>query len=410
MTGGSPGKPRLSGWRWSQRFGLVVLSVCVLAWAWQRSGMGEAGRLWENRTRAVDYVLGQPAPYAPAQERLAEAERMVRAELQAQMQAELRAGYSQRDEAMPSLMSLIREAQAEAEAQWSAMPESERSARLDAALATLPQPGARRGGYFPPETDPRAIFGEPERVLSEAGWAARTAAWVERTLGSTAGSLVAWGMTAVLGEGYVGELLETVAIAVWGTLIAVMLAVPASLVGSARSFSILATGRGVPSRLGRWLGRFSMRRVFDVSRGFNEIVLAMIFVAVLGLGPLPGVLALVIHTFGVLGKVFAEAIDTIDPKPVEGVSATGAAPGQVVAFAVLPQVMPYVVSQSLLRFESNVRGATILGVVGAGGIGQLLMDKFGAYEFGEVATIMALVIVVVTLIDFGCGRLMRSFV
>ena len=400
-------RPPLTAKQWSIRFALVAVATCVLAWAWSESGLRDAGMLWENRARAVDYLLGKPAGGVSPQERRAEAERRLRAEIQEAARAEIENRSRERGEAIPSLMAVMRQAQAEAEKRIEAMSASEFEARVERELAALPSSDVRRGGYFPPETSPRAIFGDPEETLRRGGVVSRI---VETGESWGVGGAAQWVATAVFGEGYTGKLLETIAIAVWGTLLAVLLALPASVLASEQSLSILFSGGRWHHRFGRWVGRFVMRRGFDVSRGFNEIVLAMIFVAVLGLGPLPGVLALLIHTYGVLGKVFSEAIDTIDAKPVEGVLASGAGSTQVVSFAVLPQIMPYVVSQSLLRFESNVRGATILGVVGAGGIGQMLMDKFGAFEFREVATMMIIIIAVVTLIDFACSRAMRIYI
>jgi phosphonate transport system permease protein len=137
--------------------------------------------------------------------------------------------------------------------------------------------------------------------------------------------------------------------------------------------------------------------------------MALIFVAVIGLGPYAGVLALAIHTFGILGKVFSEAIEQIEPGQVEAVTASGAGPAQIMAFSVIPQVMPLIVSYTLLRFESNVRSATILGFVGAGGIGFLMFDKINGYLYREVCTMMIMVIVSVTLIDYLCGILRRRF-
>jgi len=154
---------------------------------------------------------------------------------------------------------------------------------------------------------------------------------------------------------------------------------------------------------------FFTRRGFDACRGFNEFVLALIFVAIIGLGPFAGVMALAVHTFGVLGKVFADALETVQQGEIDGVTATGASATQVVSFAVLPQIMPYVVSQTLLRFESNVRSASVLGLVGAGGIGFLIDAKLKSYDFQEVATMMIMIIVVVSLIDFACGRIMKRF-
>src|SRR5690606_21259568 len=106
----------------------------------------------------------------------------------------------------------------------------------------------------------------------------------------------------------------------------------------------------------------------------NEMVFAMLFVVAVGLGPFAGVMALFVHTTGVLAKLFSEAVEAIDPGPVEGVRATGATSLQEIIFGVIPQVMPLWISYSLYRFESNVRSATVVGMVGAGGIGVILWE------------------------------------
>lgn len=407
-AGRATDRRRLGARAWSVRFAWVVLAACVLAWAWSVSGLGGAGTLWTNRDRAVEYIMGRKGEDVPLEQRRAQAIRDVRTQMQLEARETIEAEYTSLDEPAPGLMALMRESEARARDRIDALPPGEFESMVQSRLDE-DDAGERRGGYFPPETDPIAIFGDPDDLAHLPAPLSRLVEAADETGGWIARGL-RWTLAALTGHGYTGQLLETVAIALWGTLLAVFLAVPASLLGSPVSMAILWPGQSALHRVGRWVGRFVVRRSFDISRGFNEIVLAMIFVAVLGLGPLPGVLALLIHTYGVLGKVFSEAIETIDRKQVEGVEATGAAPTQVISFAVLTQINPYLISQSLLRFEANVRGATILGVVGAGGIGQLLMDKFGAYEFQEVATMMILIIAVVTLIDLACTRTMRRFV
>jgi phosphonate transport system permease protein len=211
-------------------------------------------------------------------------------------------------------------------------------------------------------------------------------------------------------EEYSIALIETVAIAIWGTLIAFIAAIPMSMFAAKNTLELMVQGDGIHQRIVRWFGQFVARRMLDFCRGFNEFVMALIFVAVIGLGPYAGVLALAIHTFGILGKVFSEAIEQIEPGQVEAVTASGAGPAQIMAFSVIPQVMPLIVSYTLLRFESNVRSATILGFVGAGGIGFLMFDKINGYLYREVCTMMLMVIISVTLIDYLCGILRRRFV
>ncbi|MGL1930729.1 MAG: phosphonate ABC transporter, permease protein PhnE [Desulfotalea sp.] len=209
---------------------------------------------------------------------------------------------------------------------------------------------------------------------------------------------------------YLKSLIETIAMAIWGTLLAFVIAVPLSMFAASNTLKLFITGSDPTSRRIRNSIQFGMRRILDICRGFNEFVMALILVAIIGLGPFAGVLALAIHTFGVLGKVFSEGIEAIDPGQVEAVEASGASPVQTISFAVLPQIMPLIVSYSLLRFESNVRSASILGFVGAGGIGFLIFDKINGYQYREVCTIMLLIILTVTIIDFFCGKLRKKFV
>ncbi|MEO0363228.1 MAG: phosphate/phosphonate ABC transporter permease, partial [Pseudomonadota bacterium] len=147
----------------------------------------------------------------------------------------------------------------------------------------------------------------------------------------------------------------------------------------------------------------------DAFRAINELVFALIFVAAVGLGPLAGVLALVIHTTGTLAKLFSEAVEAIDPRPVEGVRATGASRVQEIVFGVLPQVLPLWISFSLYRFEANVRSATVLGIVGAGGIGMSLSESLRGFDYGSGAAILLIILVTVSLLDI-FGSLLRKVV
>ncbi len=160
---------------------------------------------------------------------------------------------------------------------------------------------------------------------------------------------------------YARELVITVQIALWGTVLAVLAAVPMGLLCSANI---------TPA----WVHQ-PVRRLMDGCRAINEMVFAMLFIVAVGLGPFAGVLALAVHTTGTLAKLFSEAVEAIDPRPVEGIRATGAHPLVEIAYGVIPQVMPLWLSFMLYRFESNVRSASVVGMVGAGGIGVVLFDK-----------------------------------
>ena len=195
---------------------------------------------------------------------------------------------------------------------------------------------------------------------------------------------------------YVGEMVLTVQIAVWGTGLAVLCAVP---------FGLMCAGNVSP-----WWVAQPTRRLMDLFRSINELVFAMLFVVAVGLGPFAGVLALWVHTTGILAKLFAEAVEAIDPHPVEGVRATGARGIEEIAFGVIPQVMPSWISFSLYRFESNVRSASVIGLVGAGGIGQVLWEIIRAFEFRQTCAIMLIIVVAVSLIDSASQALRRAFI
>lgn len=183
----------------------------------------------------------------------------------------------------------------------------------------------------------------------------------------------------------VGQMWLTVQIALWGTFLAVFLAVPLSLM-AARNIA--------PN----WLV-WPVRRVMDILRSIPDLVIGTLFIVAVGLGPLAGVLAIGLNTAGVLAKLFSEAVESIDKGPVEGVRATGAGPLHEIGWGVIPQVAPLWTSFALYRFESNSRAATVLGLIGAGGIGQALFESLQAFEYRTVSLIALIIIVAVTLID-----------
>ena len=153
-----------------------------------------------------------------------------------------------------------------------------------------------------------------------------------------------------------------------------------------------------------WL-RFAVRRALEFSRTVPSIVFALIFVMAFGLGPMAGVFAIAIHSTGALGKLFSEIVENIDMKPVEGVRSTGASWLSCMRFAVLPQVTAGYASYALLRFEINVREASVMGFVGAGGIGQELVVAIRKFYYSDVSAILITIIVTVFLIDIATGWL-----
>jgi phosphonate transport system permease protein len=145
--------------------------------------------------------------------------------------------------------------------------------------------------------------------------------------------------------------------------------------------------------------QWPVRRLMDVLRAVPDLVIGTVFIVAVGLGPFAGVMALALNTGGVLGKLFSEAVEAIDKAPVEGVRATGAAPLHEIVWGVFPQVAPLWTSYALYRFESNSRAATVLGLIGAGGIGQILFDSLNSFAYSRVAAIALVIVVAVTLID-----------
>ncbi|MBU1247341.1 MAG: phosphonate ABC transporter, permease protein PhnE [Proteobacteria bacterium] len=340
----------------------LVLAVLVASWVW--TGIDPLA-LYEKRQNAFEYLFGRELSENDKQLAMDQARRMP--EIMAfedsyqQVKREFREAGKTLD---PVAMQRISEKRAQE--LLDTQPAADREAMVQQEYARIAD--EKEGGYFPPETAPAHL------------------------------------------KEYTKALIETVAIAIWGTLFAFVAAIPMSMFAAKNTLELMVQGDGFWQRVVRWFGQFLCRRLLDFCRGFNEFVMALIFVAVIGLGPYAGVLALAIHTFGILGKVFSEAIEQIEPGQVEAVTASGAGPAQIMAFSVIPQVMPLIVSYTLLRFESNVRSASILGFVGAGGIGFLMFDKINGYLYREVCTMMILVILTVTVIDYLCGILRRRFV
>ncbi|HKA70178.1 MAG TPA: phosphonate ABC transporter, permease protein PhnE [Xanthobacteraceae bacterium] len=197
-------------------------------------------------------------------------------------------------------------------------------------------------------------------------------------------------------ESYLADMIVTVQIALWGTVLAAVAGAP---------FAILASSNIMP----QWVVQ-PVRRLMDACRAINEIVFALLFVVAVGLGPFAGVMALFVHNTGVFSKLYSEAVEAIDPRPVEGLRATGARRLPEIVFGVIPQVLPLWSSFVLYRLETNVRSATTLGIVGAGGIGQTLYESIRAFHYAETAAQMLIVIVAVMIIDLLSARLRKVLV
>jgi phosphonate transport system permease protein len=195
---------------------------------------------------------------------------------------------------------------------------------------------------------------------------------------------------------YLHEMVVTVHIAIWGTLLALVAAVPMGL---------LCASNVAP----RWIHQ-PVRRAMDACRAINEMVFAMLFIVAVGLGPFAGVLALAVHTTGTLAKLFSEAVEAIDPRPVEGIRATGAHKLVEVLYGVIPQVLPLWLSFTLYRFESNVRSASVVGMVGAGGIGVVLYEVIRGFQYAQTCAVLIILVLTVSLIDLASAALRKRYI
>ncbi len=179
---------------------------------------------------------------------------------------------------------------------------------------------------------------------------------------------------------------ETLQMAIVGSTIGALIALP---------LSFLAARNIMPNKF----VYHTVRSIFDICRGINEIVWGLIFVSMVGLGPFPGVLALAAHVTGALGRYFSEAIETVDPEIIKAIISTGANKIQVIARGIFPQVKPLFVNYALYYLENNFRAATVLGLVGAGGIGMELITSMRLFRNQEVLTILIIMVLMVTGID-----------
>ncbi len=194
---------------------------------------------------------------------------------------------------------------------------------------------------------------------------------------------------------WVQPVLDTAAMSIAGTAIAATLSLPIALL-AARNTSPNAAVYGFA------------RLVLNLLRSVPELIMGIIFVAMVGFGALPGVLALGLHSVGMMGKFFAEGIEHVDGKPIEAARAAGATPLQVIWHAILPQVMPQLADTTIYRWEYNFRASTVLGAVGAGGIGFELIAALRILEYAQVSAILICILACVTIVD-GLGAVLRRF-
>jgi len=192
-------------------------------------------------------------------------------------------------------------------------------------------------------------------------------------------------------------LAESLAMAFLGTFIAAVVAVPIGFLGARNVVNVV-------------LLRFSLRRVLDGFRGVDQLIWALAYVRAVGLGPLAGVLAIATADIAVLAKLYAEAIENAEKRQAEGIAAAGGSPSMVMRFGILPQVAPVMLGHALYFFESNTRSATVLGVVGAGGIGLQIAERIRVRHWDEVAFIIILMVLTVAAIDWLSRRVRRRLI
>jgi phosphonate transport system permease protein len=196
---------------------------------------------------------------------------------------------------------------------------------------------------------------------------------------------------------FLWAIFETLGMAFLGTLLAALLAVPMGFLGS-------------KNVVGNPVFHFGLRRFFDFMRGIDALIWALVWINVVGLGPFAGILAIACSVSGELAKLFSEAIENVDRKPIDGVRASGANTVQIMRYAIMPQVFPVILSTSLYYFESNTRSATILGIVGAGGIGLQLADRIRVLAWDQASLIIIMILVTVYLIDNLSNKIRHHFI
>jgi phosphonate transport system permease protein len=274
----------------------------------------------------------------------------------------------------------------------------------DAALADRAGLTARHPAVFAPPLGRRALAA---MATASLGALALYAAWrLEFSLARFSAGIVELGhfvslMVPPSAGGrlptYVKALGETLAIAFLGTLLAALLALP---------IGFLAARNVVASRI----LHFASRRVLDTIRGIDVLIWALVFINVVGLGPFAGILAIAASDIGAFGKLFSEAFEAADRRPVEAVVACGGSRLEAIRFGLLPQTFPVIVSQVLYFFESNTRSATIIGIVGAGGIGLHLVEQIRVLEWRTVAFLVLMILVTVAIIDWLSTRLRLAII
>jgi phosphonate transport system permease protein len=194
-----------------------------------------------------------------------------------------------------------------------------------------------------------------------------------------------------------GATVETIQIAIWGTLLAIILSIPLSFLGARNTTPHI-------------LVFHATRILLNALRAINELVFALIFVSAVGLGPFAGVLAVALHATGMLAKFCAEEIEGVDKGQVEAQMATGASHMQVILYGVAPQIVPQFIGYAIYRLDVSIRSATVLGLVGAGGLGFSLIQTMKLFKYHQTATCILVIFLLVLISDWICGRLRRKVI
>jgi phosphonate transport system permease protein len=198
-----------------------------------------------------------------------------------------------------------------------------------------------------------------------------------------------------------GRMGETILLALMGTVFGVLISAPLSFLGARNLMGGTAIGRGL-----YWL----VRLIFTITRSIEVLILGVIMVVIVGIGSYAGVLAIVVHSIGSLGKLYSEAIEGIEPGPVEAITATGAHRLSTVVYGVVPQVIPTFLAVTIYWWDHNVRMSTVLGLVGGGGIGYLLIQYMNLLQFNQAATVLWLIVLVVTAMDYASAQIRSRLV
>lgn len=197
------------------------------------------------------------------------------------------------------------------------------------------------------------------------------------------------------------KMIETIFLALMGTFFALVVSIPLSFLGARNLMQGSTVG---------WTTYYAVRTIFNVLRSIETLILAVIMAVVVGLGPFAGVMAIVIHSIGAMGKLYSESIESIDPGPIEAITATGANRLQVILFAVLPQVVPQFLSFTMYRWDINVRLSTVIGLVGGGGIGFILIQYINLLQWNQAATALWLIGIVVITMDYASAIIRERLV